>query len=254
MKKLNYKEYGSGQPLIILHGLFGSLDNWVTLGKKFGESHHVYLVDQRNHGHSFHSDQFNYDVMADDLSSFMTEHRIESAILLGHSMGGKTVMNFATQYPERVDRLIVADIGPKFYPIHHTTIIKAFYSVDLSLIKSRKEADEQLAASIHEFGVRQFLLKNLQRTESGFQWKMNLDVIAKNIEEVGKALNQNASFNRPTLFIRGDQSEYISDEDLNLIHSIFTDSKVDTVSNAGHWLHAENPMEFFEKVKTFIEQ
>ncbi len=253
MTSLNYKEFGEGQPLIILHGLFGSLDNWVTLGKKFGETHHVYLVDQRNHGLSFHSEIFNYDAMAEDLNSFMTEHHIESAILLGHSMGGKTVMNFATKNPKRVDKLIVADIGPKFYPVHHTTIIKAFYSIDLNAIGNRKEADKQLASTIPEFGTRQFLLKNLQRTESGFKWKMNLDVIAKHIEEVGKASNQNASFDKPTLFIRGEKSDYILDEDLNLIHSIFTDSKVDTVSNAGHWLHAENPAEFFEKVTAFIE-
>ena len=164
------------------------------------------------------------------------------------------MMNFAIKYPERINRLIVADIGPKFYPIHHTTIIKAFYSVNLNTINSRKEADEQLAEFIQEFGIRQFLLKNLQRTDSGFRWKMNLDVITKHIEEVGKALIRNTNFHRPTLFIRGDKSDYILDRDFKLIHSIFTDSKIETVSNAGHWLHAENPVEFFEKVNTFIER
>lgn len=252
MSSLNYKEFGDGQPLIILHGLFGSLDNWVTLGKKFAENYRVFLVDQRNHGLSFHSDAFNYEEMAEDLNQFMIEHRLPKAHLIGHSMGGKTVMNFASKHAEKVEKLIVADIGPKYYPVHHTQIIKALYSVNLAAITARKEADEQLSKSITDFGIRQFLLKNLQRTEDGFRWKMNLDVIAKNIEEVGKSLNQNAIFTLPTLFLRGDKSDYILDDDFNLIHSIFTNSKVETVSSAGHWLHAENPKEFYQKVTKFL--
>ena len=252
MSSLNYKEFGEGQPLIILHGLFGSLDNWITLGKKFAEDYQVFLVDQRNHGLSFHSDDFSYDLMAEDLNQFIIEHEICSAHLIGHSMGGKTVMNFAVKHPEKVSKMIVADIGPKFYPVHHTEIIKALYSIDLSSVKARKEADEQLGKSITNFGIRQFLLKNLQRTEEGFRWKMNLDVIARNIEEVGKSSNQNDRFDHPTLFLRGDKSDYIKDDDFNLIHSIFSNSKVETVSNAGHWLHAENPAEFYEKVTNFL--
>lgn len=252
MSSLNYKVFGEGMPLIILHGLFGSLDNWVTLGKKFAEDHQVFLIDQRNHGLSFHTDEFSYGHMAADLNQFMAEQRLTKAHLLGHSMGGKTVMSFAVEHPDKVDKLIVADIGPKFYPVHHTEIIKALYSVDIASIQSRKAADEQLSKRISNFGIRQFLLKNLQRSDNGFQWKMNLDVIAKNIEEVGKALNQNALFNHPTLFLRGDKSDYILDDDFNIIHSIFTDSKIKTVSNAGHWLHAENPSEFYQYVSEFL--
>ncbi|OEK06828.1 alpha/beta fold hydrolase [Roseivirga misakiensis] len=252
MPTLNHKVYGEGKPLIILHGLFGSLDNWVTLGKKFGEDFKVFLVDQRNHGQSFHDATFSYEAMSEDLCQFMGEMSINSAHLIGHSMGGKTVMEFARKYPEKVDKLVVADIGPKSYPVHHTAIIKAFYSVPINTLKSRKEADEILSTQIEDFGIRQFLLKNLARTENGFKWKMNLDVIATQIEEVGKGLNQNATFKKESLFIRGGKSDYILDGDVNLIHSIFPNSKIATVEGAGHWLHAEKPMDFYQQVRNFL--
>lgn len=249
---LNYKTFGEGEPLIILHGLFGSLDNWVTLAKKFGEKFQVYLVDQRNHGQSFHSDEFSYDVMSEDLNFFMGEMKLPEAHIIGHSMGGKTAMEFARKYPEKVKKLIVADIGPKSYPIHHTQIIKAFYSVSVDKLSSRKEADEILSDLVPDFGTRQFLLKNLSREADAFKWKMNLDAIASNIEEVGKGLNQNALIKNETLFIRGGNSDYIVNDDLNLIHSVFPNSKVDSVEGAGHWLHAERPSEFYEKVTEFL--
>lgn len=252
MPQLNYKTFGEGEPLIILHGLFGSLDNWITLAKKFADNYKVYIVDQRNHGLSFHDDAWDYDVMAEDLCEFMSTEQLDKALLIGHSMGGKTVMNFAVKYPEKVDKLIVADIGPKYYPVHHTTIIKALYSIDVNALSSRNEADEQMQKLISEFGVRQFLLKNLQRDGDSFRWKMNLDVIAKNIEEVGKALNQNATYAQPTLFIRGGKSDYIQDGDFNTIHSIFPKSKIETIASAGHWLHAEKPAEFFQLVTEFL--
>ena len=253
MSLLNYKLLGEGEPLIILHGLFGSLDNWMTLGKKWAENRLVVLVDQRNHGNSFHADEFNYQVMANDLLNLMKHLKLEKAIILGHSMGGKTAMHFATEFPEKVEKLIVADIGPRYYPIHHQTILKAFYSVPVSELNSRNEADDIVSQLISDFGIRQFLLKNLSRDKDGFSWKMNLDIIAKNIEEVGKALNQNASFSEPTLFVRGSKSDYILNKDVNLIHSIFTDSKVETIEGAGHWVHAEKPNEFYETVSTFID-
>ncbi|MBO3698939.1 alpha/beta fold hydrolase [Roseivirga sp. E12] len=249
---LNYKSFGEGQPLIVLHGLFGSLDNWVTLGKKFGERHKVYLVDQRNHGQSFHADSFSYEVMAEDLCQFMGELGILKAHIIGHSMGGKTAMEFTRQYPEKVDKLLVADIGPKFYPVHHSQILKAFYSVPIASLSSRKEADDILANSISDFGIRQFLLKNLSRGGEGFSWKMNLDTIANNIEEVGKALNQNALIKNKTLFLRGGNSDYILNDDFNLIHSVFPNSKVDTIDGAGHWLHAEKPSDFYQKASEFL--
>lgn len=249
---LNHKEFGEGPPLIILHGLFGSLDNWVTLGKRFAENFKVYLVDQRNHGQSFHADQFSYETMSEDLCRFMGEHNIQKANIIGHSMGGKTAMEFTRKYPEKVEKLIVADIGPKFYPVHHSQILKAFYSVPITEISSRKEADEILSGLIGDFGIRQFLLKNLSREGDGFKWKMNLDVIASNIEEVGKALNQNALVKNKTLFLRGGNSDYVLNDDLNLIHSVFPNSSIDTIDGAGHWLHAEKPIEFYQKAIEFL--
>jgi len=253
MSQLNFKVFGEGQPLIILHGLFGSLDNWITLAKRFSDDFKVYIVDQRNHGLSFHDNEFNYRVMANDLLKLMNSEGISSAHLIGHSMGGKTVMDFAVNHPEKVDKLIVADIGPKFYPVHHTEIIKALYSIPVQSLTSRKEADELMAQRISDFGTRQFLLKNLQRDGDAFKWKMNLDVIAKNIEEVGKALNQNAIYHKETLFIRGGNSDYILDKDLILINSTFPKGKLETIDGAGHWLHAEKPKEFYELVMNFLK-
>lgn len=252
MKKLNYKKFGEGTPLIILHGLFGSLDNWITLARRFSEDYQVFIVDQRNHGLSFHSPEFSYDHMANDLLDLMNSEKIESAHLLGHSMGGKTVMNFAVAHQGRVNNLIVADIGPKYYPVHHTQIIKALYSIPVSELSARKEADEIMSSAINNYGIRQFLLKNLLRDGGAFKWKMNLDVIAKNIEEVGKALNQNASYQGETLFIRGANSDYIQDSDMLLINSIFLKAKLETIEGAGHWLHAEKPEEFYQIVMKFL--
>lgn len=254
MNILNHKILGEGSPLVILHGLFGSLDNWMTLGKKFSKHHQVILVDQRNHGQSFHDDVFNYEAMADDLKSLLSHLNIEECALLGHSLGGKTAMEFASHYDEKVSRLIVADISPRYYEVHHHNIIKAFYSVPVDQLTSRKEADELLSEKIPEFGIRQFLLKNLDRTKNGFVWKMNLDVIASKIEEVGRGLNQNAKFDRPTMFVRGGASDYIKDNDFNLIHSIFTQSRIETIAGAGHWLHAEKPDAFYEIVSEFLKE
>ena len=253
MQQLYHRELGEGDPLIILHGLFGTSDNWLTLGRRYAEKHKVYLLDQRNHGQSFHDDDFSYEAMATDLERFMTHYKIEEANLLGHSMGGKTAMTFATTRPQRVKKLIVADMGPQFYPVRHHAILKALFSIDLKNLYSRKEADEKLGELIPETGIRQFLLKNLARTPEGFGWKMNLPVIASEIEQVGKGLNQNSSYKQPALFIRGGRSDYIRDTDLNLIHSIFGNSEVKTLEGAGHWLHAEKPRAFFDITTQFLQ-
>ena len=180
---LNYRKLGSGEPLIILHGVFGSSDNWQTLGKQFAENHEVYLVDQRNHGNSFHHDDFNYDVMSEDLMNLIKYEQLDRVNLIGHSMGGKTVMNFACKYPDMVNKLTVVDIAPKTYPPHHQQIFKAFHAVDLTNIQTRGEADKQMSTIISDFGTKLFLLKNLKRTPDGFSWKVNLPVIEKNIKE-----------------------------------------------------------------------
>ena len=159
--QLNFKKLGTGKPLIILHGLFGSADNWFSISKELKDNFTLYLVDQRNHGDSPQSEEWNYDVMVEDLRELMDAEGLKKAFLMGHSMGGKTVMNFALKYPERVEKLIVADIAPRFYAIHHTSILEGLNALDLHEIQSRKEADDELAKYIPEIGVRQFLRKSL---------------------------------------------------------------------------------------------
>jgi len=252
--RLNYKELGekNEQPLVILHGLFGSLDNWITLAKYFAEHFHVYLVDQRNHGKSPHSDEFSYDVMANDLHDFLTEHNIKNPTILGHSMGGKTAMLFATEHPEMLEKLIVVDIAPKFYPVHHHKIIEGLKSLQLDKIERRKEADEQLKIHIPQDDTRQFLLKNITRAETGgFKWKMNLIAIEEQIEIIGYGLPNGAHFSKPTLFIRGLKSDYIQDFDIPILSEYFPNSVLESVENAGHWVHAEAPQELFNLVLSF---
>ena len=250
--ELNYKKVGEGEPLIILHGLFGSLDNWMTLSKQFGEYYEVYIVDARNHGFSPHSDEFNYEIMADDLYEFIIQHNIKNPTILGHSMGGKTAMQFAMNYPNMLSKLIVADIAPKPYPVHHGEILKGMFALDFEKIASRGAADEELAKHIPEISTRQFILKNLYWKEKGkLAWKFNLPVISKNIEMVGYELNNITIFNKPTLFIRGDKSNYILASDYEGIKSIFPEAKIESM-NTGHWLHAENPKLLFEFVLDFI--
>ena len=177
--KLNFKKTGSGPPLVILHGLFGSLDNWFSIAKELVEHYTLYLIDQRNHGDSPHAEVWNYAVMVEDLKELLDAEGLGKVFLMGHSMGGKTVMNFAMKYPDRVQKLIVADIAPRYYPIHHQAILEGLNSLDLKSIQSRKEADEQLALFIPELGVRQFLLKSLTRGSEGFAWKINLKMWGK---------------------------------------------------------------------------
>ncbi len=252
--KLHSQIIGTGKPFIILHGLLGSGDNWKTLGKQFAElGYQVHLVDLRNHGHSFHSEVFNYQVMAEDLKNYIENHSLGKTILLGHSMGGKTAMEFAAEYPEAVSKLIIADIGPKQYPQHHQDILKALESLNFSEIKTRDEADEILSNFIKDLGTRQFLLKSLYWKKKGeLALRFNLKAITKNIEEVGKPLNSSFKYDGETVFLRGAKSGYIEDFDEVLIKKHFPKASLQTVSNAGHWLHAENPKEFYDNVINFL--
>lgn len=249
--KLNFKKLGEGEPLIILHGLFGMLDNWLTLGKKFAENYTVYIVDQRNHGLSPHSDVWNYKSMSDDLLSFFEEHNIDKAVIIGHSMGGKAAMFFAGEHGKHVKKLIVVDMAPRAFPVQHDKILEALLSVDLENLKSRNQADEALSRYIHDFGTKQFLLKNLSRKENDntkFEWKFNLPVIARNIHEVGAPISKGA--NVPTLFIRAAKSDYITTSDEDEIKKLYPFSTVITI-DSGHWVHAEKPEEFYQVVMNF---
>ncbi len=250
---LHCKKLGEGEPLIILHGLFGMSDNWFTLGRKFAEHFTVYLVDQRNHGQSPHSNDWNYKVMSDDLLEFFDEHKIEKANIIGHSMGGKTAMFFTGEHANRVKKLIVVDIAPRFYPLHHDSILTALLSVDIENLKSRNEADEQLSKFIPDFSTKQFLLKNLTRKENDntkFEWKFNLPVIAKNIHEVGVEIKQGSEV--LTLFIHAEQSDYINKADETEIKKIYPNSEIISV-NSGHWIHAEKPEKFYSSVMNFLK-
>lgn len=244
---------GEGKPFIILHGFLGMSDNWKTLGNQFAEDFQVHLVDQRNHGRSFHDNAFYYEALAEDLKYYFDYHNIKDAILLGHSMGGKTAMLFSTLYPELVSNLIVADISPRFYPIHHDAILEGLNSSDFSTLKSRGQADKQLANYVSDLGTRQFLLKNLYWVEKGqLGIRLNLQALTDNVSEVGEALPLHAKFEEDTLFLRGDKSEYIGNQDEALIKNHFPKANIITISNAGHWLHAENPKEFYDAVTNFV--
>ena len=251
--QLFYRETGQGLPLIILHGLFGSSDNWASVAKRIGEYYKVYTVDQRNHGQSPKSEEFTYAAMAEDLKTFIEENDIKDPVVLGHSMGGKTAMTFALKYPELLRKLIVVDIAPKAYPLHHETILEGLNSVKLNQVRSRKDADVALSNYISELGIRQFLLKNLYRNEEGsFDWRINLPVITEKIANVGEEMQADESFNKPTLFIRGEASNYVLDEDQENIKALFTRAQVKTIRNAGHWVHAEQPEPFVKMLLEFI--
>lgn len=251
--QLNFKKLGTGKPLIILHGLFGSSDNWFSISKELKDNFTLYLIDQRNHGDSPQSDEWNYDVMVEDLNELMHAEGLKKAYLMGHSMGGKTVMNFALKYPEKVEKLIVADISPRYYAVHHQRILEGLNALDLDTIGSRKDADDQLAEYVPNLGERQFLLKSLGRGADGFEWKINLPVITKNINEVGKALPDGQSFSGPTLFLAGSNSSYIQQPDLDDIDAFFPKNEVEFIADAGHWLHAEQPDAVVEEIKRFLK-
>ena len=249
--KLAFKKMGSGDPLIILHGLFGSSDNWQTLGKQFAEDFSVYLVDQRNHGRSPHSDVFNYHLLAEDLNQFMEEHGIDGATLIGHSMGGKTVMRFAQLFAEKVKKIVVADMGVKAYSPHHHEVLRAFHAINPDTLDSRSEAEERIESIIPEFGVRQFLLKNLYRKkEGGYGLRVNYQVMESEMDRILEELPSDSS-DAEALFIRGVKSNYIPDSDFDQIRSIFPKAEFADLQ-AGHWLHAEKPEEFYAEVKKFV--
>jgi pimeloyl-ACP methyl ester carboxylesterase len=246
---------GTGKPLVIIHGFLGMSDNWKSLGSQYAaEGFQVHILDLRNHGKSFHSDDFSYDVMSEDVLEYCQANNLEKVSIIGHSMGGKVAMLFATNYPNKVDKLIVADIGPKYYAPHHQDILAGLNAVDFSTKPSRTEVEETLYPFIPDFGTRQFLMKNLYWKEPGqLDFRFNLKVFNEKIEVIGTALPENALFENPTLFIRGGNSKYILDTDLPEIKKHFPNIELATIPNVGHWLHAENPKQFFEETARFLK-
>ena len=250
--KLHFKSFGEGKPLVILHGLFGSLDNWQTHAKNFSKYFKVYIVDQRNHGRSPHSDEFSYELMVEDFNEFVEGQGLDDFVLIGHSMGGKTAMGYAEKYGEKLDKLVIVDIGPKQYPMHHDQILAGLTSLDFDVVKSRKSADEYLQKYIPELGVRQFLLKNLYWVEKGkLAFRMNVTALNNTIQGILKNI-EISEVSTQTLFIRGEKSNYILDEDFDEIEDLFVDSDIITIENAGHWVHAEAPKEFYDEIMNFV--
>lgn len=244
---------GAGKPLLILHGYFGMSDNWKTLGTQFSEDYQVHLIDQRNHGRSFHADAFSYEDLVADLYHYIQHHQLEKVHLLGHSMGGKVAMLFAVTYPELVDKLMIADISPRKYEPHHNAILAGLNSIDFSIQTSRSLVDAKLAVLIPEVGIRQFLLKNVYWIEKGkLAFRFYLKSLTENNPNIGDALPANTSFEGASLFLKGAKSNYITEREMPSIAAYFPNAQVVSISNAGHWLHAENPKDFYKAVIDFL--
>ena len=254
--QLHHKTLGAGEPIAILHGLFGMLDNWQTLAKQLAEDYLVYLVDQRNHGRSPRTEQHGYPEMAEDLRGFLQSEGIPAATILGHSMGGKTAMQFALTYPELTERLIIIDIAPKTYKGGHESIIAALESLHPERLQSRAEAEAHLAPLIPELGVRQFLLKNLSREKTGgYRLKMNLPTLRREYPRIlaNLEVENESTYDGPALFVRGGQSRYVADEDFTRIRTLFPTAEFQTVLNAGHWVHAQAPVELLALLRNFLK-
>jgi esterase len=252
MQLLNYTQQGSGPNIILIHGLFGSLENLNMVAKKLSENYTVTSVDVRNHGRSFHEKSMSYQELAQDIINIMTHLDIHKAHFLGHSMGGKIAMSCALVFPEKVNKLIVADIAPVEYPPHHNQTIEGLKSIDLTRIKNRKDADNQLAKYVNEIGIRQFLLRNLSTIEGQLTFKCNVDYISNSYNQIMLGFDNTTSFDGETLFIKGGQSNYILAEHRPKIMALFPNSQAKIIQNAGHWLHAEKTLMFNKIVENFL--
>ena len=255
MNVLHSSIIGSGDDhFIILHGFLGMGDNWKTHAKNLSEKEYcVHLVDQRNHGRSFWSDKFDYDVMVNDLLQYLNHHGINQCVVLGHSMGGKTAMAFALNYPDRVQKLIIADIAPKYYAPHHQKILAGLSTLNLEEVSSRKAAAEHLKNFIPEAGTRQFLLKNLYWVSEGkLGLRINVAVLKNAAEAIGAAIQSQKKYNKPTLFLYGENSNYINSKTDVEIFQFFPKAEIVEIKEAGHWLHAEQPLLYFQTLTQWL--
>jgi pimeloyl-ACP methyl ester carboxylesterase len=252
--KLVYKTYGTGDPVIIMHGLFGSGDNWRTIARMMESQYESIVVDMRNHGRSPHDPEMNFEVMTDDILELMSDLNLEKASLLGHSMGGKVAMQFALRYPEKVDKLIVVDIAPKHYPPHHDKVIEAIESIAPEKLTDRSEAEDAFARFLgNDQSTIQFLMKNLSRLpDGGFEWKPNMPVIIDAYYRLMEDVMPSEPFTGPALFVRGERSRYILDEDIPHIKELFPNSSLVTIPGAGHWIHADAPELFTKTILSFL--
>ncbi len=251
--RLYHKEAGKGIPFVFLHGLFGSSINWNSVSKYFSPDYKVYLIDQRNHGRSPHDPAFDYDLMSEDLYEFFIDHGLEKAVVLGHSMGGKTAMSFAAKYPGMVSHLIIVDISHRSYAFKDENVLKGMLELTADQLLSRSSADRAIAKYIPDLGVRQFILQNLYwNKEKKLEWRLNLKGIAENVMNVGREIEMSVPFEGPSLFVKGKNSDYIQAEDYEQIADKFPNSTIETITGAGHWIHADKPEEFISVVSKFL--
>lgn len=253
--KLFYRNYGSGEPVIILHGLFGISDNWVTHAKRLAEKYQVFVPDLRNHGQSPHSSTFNYYAMVDDLREFMKENALEKAMIIGHSMGGKVAMNFALEHPYMVQKLMVVDISPRAYNTRsvHEDIIAAMQSVNFDEVDYRQDVDEKLRDHVKSQRIRWFILKNLHRLNRGrLAWRINIDGIAENMENIAAGLVYKGAYPGPVMFVRGSESDYIKEDDEEHILKYFPNATIENIEGAAHWVHADAPDELCDLLSSFF--
>ena len=253
--QLNFKTFGQGFPLMILHGLLGSLDNWQTIAKKLAEKFQVYILDQRNHGKSPHSAEFNYDLLSHDLLDFFQQQQIEKAHIIGHSMGGKTAMKFALEHTDKVEKLVIVDIAPVAYGDRHSDVFSALFAADIHTATSREEIEKVLRTKLNNDETTvQFLLKGLNRDKTGehFEWKFNLDSLYKHYAEISDGVFSSAPFAGKTLFIKGQKSSYINAENYSTIQELFPNNELVEIKDAGHWVHAEKPHQFTDEVVRFL--
>lgn len=253
--KLHYKSIGTGPPLIILHGLFGMLDNLRTMARMMEEKYQCIQVDLRNHGKSPDDEEMNYRAMSDDVLELMDDLKMNVASILGHSMGGKVAMQFALSHPERVDKLIVVDISPKKYPPHHDAVIESIQTLNPLELKDRSDAESHFRRHLgQDEATIQFFLKNLsRRKDGGFEWKPNMPVIIAHYDDILEAITGSKPFGKPTLFVRGELSNSVKDEDWSQISQLFPQAQLITIANAGHWVHADQPGALIEAIEAFME-
>lgn len=251
--RLHSQVIGSGPDLIVLHGLFGSHQNWHPVARRLSGHFRVHTVDLRNHGASPHHPEVNYAVMSEDLRSFLDREGISVIHLLGHSLGGKVAMQFALLHPERVEKLVIVDIAPRAYESAHDEVFDALRSLDLARFRTRTEADEALSSHIPHHATRRFLLTNLvYNPDGGLRWQVNLDALHAQREQLVAAINGMVPFDKPTLFVRGGRSDYIRDSDLSQIHHLFPSATVQTIETAGHWVQVDAPEAFLQCLTGFL--
>lgn len=250
---LNHKSFGDGKPLVILHGLLGSLDNWVTVSKYLAKKYKVYIIDLPNHGKSYHTKYFSYENMANDLDSFFVENGLTKFSLLGHSMGGKLALKYVDMFEDKIDKLILVDIANKNYEsTRFNNVFDAIFSISLNNLETRKDADSIVSEIIKNAGERHFVLKNLKRTSQGFEWSPNINLLYSNLSAISSKIILNNKVKNSTLLILGENSNYFTDQDKNDLSNEFEKYLIKSVKNSGHWVHAENPKDFILVLEAFL--